>query len=99
MLVQIFAKQAKIRVSEIFAILFIFAVSESGTRGLANSTAERMFTERGGNLSSLLQGGEKSSLVPRTFVETIASALGLAPPFGLCVCADVALRFPGWLER
>ena len=31
--VQIFAKRAKIRVSEIFAVL-IFAVGESGTRGL-----------------------------------------------------------------
>ena len=37
--VQIFAKQAKIRVSEIFAIL-IFAVCESGTRGLATITAK-----------------------------------------------------------
>lgn len=37
-------KQAKIRVSDIFAVL-IFAVGESGTRGLASTTrlqAERM---------------------------------------------------------
>ena len=56
-------------------------------------------TERDGNLSSWFQCGEKSSLVPRTFVETIASAVGLVPPFGLCVSADIALQFPGWLER
>ena len=36
--VQIFAKQAEIRVSEIFAVL-IFAVCESGTCGLASITA------------------------------------------------------------
>ena len=39
--------------------------------------AEQISTERDGNLSYLFQCGEKSSLVPRTFIETIASALGL----------------------
>ena len=34
-----FAKQAKVRDSEIFAVL-IFAVSESGTRGLASCRAK-----------------------------------------------------------
>ena len=34
-----FAKQAKIQVSEIFAVL-IFAVCKSGTRGLASTTAK-----------------------------------------------------------
>ena len=46
--------------------------------------------------SNFLTGqAEKSNLVPRTFIETIASSLGLAPPFGSCVYADVVLRFPG----
>ena len=38
-ILQIFAKQAKIRVSEIFAVS-IFAVGEPGARGLASGTAK-----------------------------------------------------------
>ena len=96
---QIFAKQAKIQVSEIFAVL-IFVVGESGTHGLASSIAKAeqmsriVYRERW--QCQLFQCGEKSSLVSRTFVETIASTPGLAPP---SVCAYVALRFPGWLGR
>ena len=51
-------------------------------------------TTRNGNLSSSFQYSEESTLVPRTFVVTIASALGLALS-GLCVCVYVAFRFPG----
>ena len=62
--------------------------------------AERMFKERDDNLSSLFQCGEKTSLVPRTLVyRNVESAFGLAPPCGSCVCAQVALQFPGWFER
>ena len=68
--VQIFAKLAKIQVSEIFVIL-IFAVSESGTYRLASGTAKceclELCAERDGNLSSLFWCGKKRSLVARTF--------------------------------
>ena len=37
-----------------------------------------MFTKRDGNLTSLFQCGEESTLVPRTFIEMIASTLSLA---------------------
>ena len=49
------------------------------------------------NLSSLFQWRE-SSLVPRVRMceETIASDLALLS--GLCVCAYVALQFPGGLQ-
>ena len=73
--------QAKIQVSEIFSFL-IFAVGEFGMPGLARSMAKseclELFAKRDGNLSSLFQCDEESSLVPRMFVETIASALGTA---------------------
>ena len=46
-----------------------------------------MFTKRDGNLSSLFQRGEEGSLIPRTFVEMIASALGPAPLSGSSVNA------------
>ena len=31
--------------------------------------------------------------------QTIASALALEPLSGSCVCANVALRFPAWIQR
>ena len=39
--------------------------------------------------------GEESGLVPRTCVQMITSALGLGPLSGSCICACIALRFPG----
>ena len=49
-----------------FTVL-VFAISESGTRGLAKQYSQKLseylelFTERDGNLSFLFQCGEKSS--------------------------------------
>ena len=60
---------------------------ESETRGLASGTAKTWnCLQRDGNLSSLFQCGKKSSLVPKTFVEMIASAPGLA---NHPICASV----------
>ena len=47
-------------------------------RSVAKSECLELFAKRDGNLSSLFQYGEESNLVPRMFVETIASALGTA---------------------
>ena len=81
-----FAKQAKVRVSEIFNVL-IFTVGEPGTRGLTLSELmSRIFSKRDGDFSSLFQCGKcgkESSLIPRTFVVMIASTVGLAPLSGL----------------
>ena len=52
-----------------------------------------MFTNRDWNLSSLFQCGEEGSLIPRMFVETIASALGPAPLSGSSVNAYLETLF------
>ena len=80
-----------------FSWLLIFTVGESGASRLANGMAKSSYTCS--NLSSLFQWRE-SSLVPRvrTCEETIVSPPGLALLSGLCVCAYVALRFPGGLQ-
>ena len=52
-----------------------------GPVGYPLSECLELFRKRYGNLSSLLQCGEESSLVPRMFIETIASALGTAVLF------------------
>ena len=78
-----------------FSQFLIFTVGESGASRLANGMAKSSYTCS--NLSSLFQWRE-SSLIPRvrTCEETIASGLALLS--GLCVCAYIALRFPGGLQ-
>ena len=87
-LVQIFVKQAKIRVSEIFLVL-IFAVGETGIHGLANTMAKSWAI-----FSTLFYSGARKVASYQATV-MIASTLGLAPLSGSCVCAYVAFRFPG----
>ena len=72
-------------------------VGESWTYGLASTirlTAERMSRivyKKRWNFSSLVQCGKESSLIPRTFIVTIA--FGLVSLSGLCVCAYVHVAF------
>ena len=67
-------------------------VGESGTHGLASCSRANVDlelpTERNWNLRSLFYCDEENSLVPRvrTFVESVALALGFVPP---SICAYV----------
>ena len=88
----IFTKQAKIRVSESFlGYNFSLSVNLRPARlAIETPKVERMSRIVGRERLQphiALCSSVVSSLVPRTFVETIASAFGLAPPSGSSVCA------------
>ena len=71
-----FHKQAKIRPLRSVNL---------GPAGYPLCECLELFRKRYGNLSALFQRGEESSLIPRMFIEMIASALGTAVWF-VCLC-------------